>query len=164
MSALLDNAAITQRVERLEQRHRRWKIGALAFLLLVGAVLLTGQTRGSEPRTIEVERILLRDPAGKPRAVLEVVPDGSCRLALLDQNGTAHVALGVVADGSHAGLVLADRNGQACAFFETLPDSSTSLEFLDRNDQTRLTLGVSPTGEPILGFADPQGQVVGKRP
>lgn len=60
---------IVERLQNLERDNRRLKVIALTALLLPGALLLVGGTRGS--RTITANKFVLQDSRGQTRAVLQ---------------------------------------------------------------------------------------------
>lgn len=107
-----------QRLDRLERENRRSKRAAAALAIGIAAVVLMGQARPAT-KVVEAEQFVLLDPAGKPRGMLSVSPDGSAGLALVDKDGKPRAELGVEADG-RPGLVLKDPDGNQRAVLDTL--------------------------------------------
>lgn len=64
------------RVERLERENRYWRMGAMAALFGLLALLLMGQARPSF-RTLESERVVVKDKAGRVRVALGAIDGGS---------------------------------------------------------------------------------------
>ena len=83
-------AAVMNRLERLEKQSRRMKQIGVLVLVLIGAVLLMGQT--SSNRTVEANRFVLRDESGRIRATLSMRYDGP-DLELLQSSGRTIVDL-----------------------------------------------------------------------
>ena len=82
-----DDLAIEARLERLERQQRRWRgVAGVACLGLV-AVALMGQKPAG--RTVEAERFILRDAAGRTRAELSLNRDGAPALTCSDRDGFA---------------------------------------------------------------------------
>ncbi len=87
-----------RRVDRLERENRRWRACAIVGGLLIGAMMLMGQTAPrAAARVVEAERFVLRGPGGTVRAALEVLngtaPEGPVRLALFHPGGRIHLEL-----------------------------------------------------------------------
>jgi len=98
---------VLERLDRLERQNRRLKRAGLLVLTAVGALLLMGQAT-PKSRTIEAEKFVLKDPAGKTRAVLSMIFDGP-HLALNDLDGNPRVDL-AVRDGAPT-LTMLDAKG-----------------------------------------------------
>src|SRR5262245_26117536 len=107
LDALLARVALLERRnEELARRGRRLT-GAFAALFLPGAAVLLVAAQPPRARSIEAERIVLRDANGRERAVLSVEADKDrVSLALRDVAGKARVRLVAAAD--EAGMSLAD--------------------------------------------------------
>jgi hypothetical protein len=189
--------SVTVRLDRLERENRRWRRLALASWLVIAAVGLLGQSAPpstrppSASRVIEGERFVLRDaggrvgatlawepsdtprlalhdPAGKPRAVLNVAVGGSPGLTLLDADGqTTRAALVVGPDGA-PGLALFDPAGKprlAAALFH--PSSTTraarqreptpAMVVYDATGAVRVTVGLRASEAAGLELADARG-------
>ena len=93
--------AVMNRLEKLEKQNRRFKqIGTLALILL-GSVLLMGQT--SPRRTIEANRFVLKDANGKSRAEWTASPSVA---ALIFDNDAGYASLVLQVDNDNPSLVL----------------------------------------------------------
>lgn len=108
---------ITLRLTRLERANRCSRVGAVAALLGIAAVLLMGQAAPSS-RTVEAEKIFVKDSTGKIRATLGVGSDDSAGLTLVARDGKPRVMiLAETSPGSPAKgaalLVLFDTDGKA---------------------------------------------------
>jgi len=109
----MDN--MVQRLDRLErENHRLKRIGALV-LVGIAAVVLMGQARPSKvAKVIEAEKFILRDEAGKVRAMLDASTSPRTSFTLLDVNGVARAGLWLGPDGSPA-LILSGKEGEGRA-------------------------------------------------
>jgi hypothetical protein len=102
---------ILQRLERLEQRLRRWQwLGGVA-LGLVGLTVLLGVSRARGPDLVQATAVYVVDHTGRTRAAL------------------------VLGDGGAPALGLRDAQGQLRAVLSLLPDGSPRLVFTDARDQ-----------------------------
>jgi len=81
---------LTQRIERLEQASRKWKLAALVLLLGWLVLLLAGfdfaQPNLVKARSIEAQSFILRDADGQIRARMAIGDDGP-RLSFFDEHG-----------------------------------------------------------------------------
>lgn len=189
--------AVTRRLDRLERENRRWRRLALASCLAVASIGLLGQSVApparsvGSSRVIEGERFMLRDaggrvgatlgweadtprlvlhdPAGRPRVTLSVGAGGAPGLTLLDTDGqTARAALVVGPDGA-PGLALFDPAGKprlATALFH--PSGATAraagrrepapaMVVYDATGVVRVTVGLRATDAAGLELADARG-------
>lgn len=153
-----DLGAITERLERLERQNRRLRLAGVV-LLLVGAALATaGVAHPAPPPVLEAQRFLVRDPAGRPRAVLGVVGDASA-LNLYDRAGTGRASLTVDADGGSR-LGFFDREGRSRVALDLAGDGTAMVGFYDRNGRAHAQLRVAPDGTIGLGFFDREGRPI----
>lgn len=81
-----NTAALARRLDRLERETSLWRL--IALLLL--AVGIMGQTGAA--RVMDVEKLVLRDPGGRERAVLHVTPAGPS-LQFFNEQGRQRVSL-----------------------------------------------------------------------
>jgi hypothetical protein len=93
------------RLDRLERANSLLKRLVLVLLVLFGVLLLLGQTRVT--RTVEAEKLILKDSTGRIRARLEMEASDRPTLALLDERGYPVVSLGA---GENPFLNLCSRN------------------------------------------------------
>lgn len=86
----MHESELLQRVERLEQGVRRWKLAALVLLLGCLVLLLAGfdyaQPNLVKARSVEAQNFVLRDADGQIRARMAVGEDGP-RLSFFDEHG-----------------------------------------------------------------------------
>jgi len=92
-----DVQSVLERLGKLERQNRRLKRAGSLALTAVAALLLMGQAT-PESRTIEAERFIVIDSAGKTRAVLSMILDGP-HLVMYDEKGEMRVNLRVGPDG-----------------------------------------------------------------
>jgi hypothetical protein len=85
-------ASIMARLTRVERENRRLRQIALSLFLVVGIVLLMGQTRPN--RTIEAEQFILKDSNGRMRARLGMQTPDMPTLVFTDPKGLQLVSLG----------------------------------------------------------------------
>jgi hypothetical protein len=76
---------MARRIEAVERENRRLRRITLSFVVLTAAVLLMGQARPN--RTIEAEKLILKDSSGAVRARLGMDSMDRPSLALLDAKG-----------------------------------------------------------------------------
>src|SRR5262249_40530747 len=171
--------ALAQRIEslerqnqELERRNRRSKRSAAIVIGIVVAIVLMGQT--ARTTTIEAQKFVLKDKAGKIRAVLGegadgemglIVHDGKQRpramiaiddndwpiVRLIDDAGKERVVLdstsGVRVDGNGPRVLLGVQNG-----------NEPTLQLINKDGWTRAALTLTSTNTaPILKFLDPRG-------
>ena len=90
-------------------------------------------------RTVEAEKVLLRD-----------------------RQGTVRAWLGLLADGS-PGLMLVDREGQGGIALSTAADGAAALGFYDPAGRARVRLAVEADGARLILY-DPDGRVMARLP
>jgi hypothetical protein len=139
MSTLTDEMAVlSARVARLERQNRWLKQGGLAALVVVGTALLLGSQEGTKGKTLEVERLIVRDSFGRQRAALHMTKnadDPAVALVLYDENERPRAGLGVNKDGP--GLYFTDANGKHRAVIAKNNDG-IGLDLLDEEGRPRM--------------------------
>ncbi len=132
---------LVQRLDRLERETRLLKRTGVAALAAIAAVMLMGQALPSKvAKLVEAEKFLVRDAAGKPRATLGLLPDGSPSLNLIDKDGNIRMAVGMTPQDTPS-LNLYDKTLTNRAVLATLPDGSPALVLFDKAGETRALLG-----------------------
>jgi hypothetical protein len=156
-------AAVERRAARIARA-----AGVLA-VLLASATVLAGVAVSRERRlpattdSLEGRQIVLRDAAGKTRAVLGIRPDGSVGLVMNDDHAIPRAMLGLGSDGEPA-LGLSDRGGRLRAAIAVAADGSASVGFLDRAQTVRTTLGTGENGAPALSMRAEDGALLERMP
>src|SRR5262245_13646159 len=158
MTEKTDLDALLMRVGLLERRNeelaRRGRLltGAVAACFLAGAAVLLVAAQPPRARSIEAERIVLRDANGRERAVLSVEADKDrVSLALRDATGKSRVRLVAAAD--EAGVYLADGQGRLRAsVFEDR--GKTGLATYDLGGSNRMLLCTRSDGSAMHFFDD----------
>jgi hypothetical protein len=112
-----------ERVERLERAQRRWRRLAAGALIGLAGVLLMGQKPA--PRTVEAERFLLRDAAGRVRAELGMDTEQSVALRFRDADNMPRLSVGT--ENGASVVVLNEQGGKVRAGLVTLPQGSPAL-------------------------------------
>jgi hypothetical protein len=105
--------------------------GALSAWLLVGAPVVAEESPGQGTKIVSAEEFRLMDKQGRIRALLSFSADGGPYLALIDQQETHRVWIG-------------------------LTPLETGVAVRDVDGATRLVLSVDPEGEPSLVVRDRQ--------
>ncbi len=146
------------RVMRLERENRAMKRGALLALVVVGGVMLMGQTQGPKvSEEIRARKLCVVDEAGKPRAVLSVTGDGP-ELVLLDEDENARAKF--TSDKVSSSLDLCDKAGfTRISLTSDDPDEDgPRLVLLDERLRLRAFLHNGKDG-PGLSLLDERGHV-----
>ncbi len=136
-SEIREQASLSRRLENLERENRRLKVVGSATLLSVAGVLFLGAVAAS-PKSLEAERIVVRDAQGKARMVLAVGDEGPA-LTFMDQNGKLRAHLGVTKEGP-------------------------ALDLLDATEHPRAELMLADDHGPTLNFYDAKGAQVSLKP
>lgn len=88
-SIIPDLERLHERLDQLERQNRRWKLAATLMLVLGGAgILMAAQAKDKNEKISEMEKFVLRDPAGKQRAWFGVGKDGPALNFLNDDGNT----------------------------------------------------------------------------
>src|SRR4051794_24137660 len=89
---------LTNKMERLDREcaslrraHRFWKRIFLGLLSFMGILLALG---ADVVKSIDCERLTIRDQNGRPRLILEVVDAQGPRVVMLDETGKRQIELG----------------------------------------------------------------------
>jgi hypothetical protein len=97
---------------RLAARRRAVSVVLALGALTLGALGLLAQAPSTgASRIADVDRVIVRDAAGRVRIELTVLADGSPTLGLLDREGVPRVVLGLAPDGTPA-LALLGRDAR----------------------------------------------------
>jgi len=141
---------LVQRIERLERENRRFKRAGAALALGLVAVLVMGQAPG-RARTLEAEKLVLKDRSGKIRAVLgEGGEEREHGLFLYDGKRVPRAWLALDLAGS-PGLRMASEIGADRVRLE--PDGGLNLY----GTAGRIYLSVKYGTEPSLDLIDKDG-------
>ena len=148
-----NDPAIMARLERLERQHRCWRSLALVGVLAVSTLALMGQKPSG--RTVEAERFLLRDAAGRVRAELMVDAEHSVALRFKDTDGMPRLTVGT--ENGSAVVVLNEQSGKVRAGLVALPHGAPGLNLYDTTGKPRAELSLNRDGAPALTFNDRDG-------
>lgn len=138
--------AVTERLDGLErENHRlRWIAGALIVGVLgLGAMAICARDRVG--RTLEAQRLVLRDKEGRLRGSFGVDGIGLPSLKLYDHRGLEQIALGIQSEDMSS-LTLSDR-GATRVLLETSVGGSTALRLFDSSEREQATLFLNPDCE-----------------
>jgi hypothetical protein len=151
-------AALTQRLERLEQENRQWKRMASLTIAWLGAVILIGATvskKAKVPDELRTKRLVLADEAARDRTEFSVTTENRPALVLSDDAGKPRL-MRYLSQYGEPTLSLADTGGKRRIVL-TLDVYGTLLQFADEAGKLRAGLAVSAEGEPemeLLGRDD----------
>ena len=182
-----DNSNITVTVARLEKQLRVLRLAFGAMVLAVGGMALTAWTLPQE-ETITAKNFMVLDADGIPRGMFGVLadgasvgmmftdlggtarvevgvdPNGSPRVAMMDDQQRLRAEIGMTDDGS-ARLVLADPSEVARASLSVTNDGAAQLAFISSDGSTRsAVIGTLESGQAVLLLYDDAGQVVTQLP
>ena len=158
-------AALTQRLERLEQENRQWKRVASLTIALLGAVILIGATmskKGKVPEELRTKRLVLVDEAARGRAEFSVTTDNRPALVLSDEAGKPRLRLYLSQYGEPT-LSFADTAGKRRLVL-TLDLYGTLLQFADEAGKLRAALAVPAEGEPEMELLGRDDKVLWRAP
>ena len=184
---LPDNSNINVTVARLEKQLRVLRLAFGAMVLAVGGMALTAWTLPQE-QLISAEKFMVLDTDGIPRGMFGVLadgasvgmmftdlggtarlevsvdPDGSPRVAMMDDQQRLRAEIGMSDDGS-ARIVLADPSEVARASLSVNNEGAAQLAFIGDDGTTRsAVIGTLESGQAVLLLYDDAGQVVTQLP
>lgn len=148
-----------ERLDRLERSNRRLTRAVAALTVLILAGLVISATR-EHPRTLDAERITLRDKAGKVRAEFIADRNGP-RLTLFDAEGTERLGCHAADDGTttlNFATSIQEGAPSRTIKFRTALDGWSLLSFTDSAQQERLAVGLGYDGEPRLRMYTKDGR------
>ena len=151
----VDDLAVVTRLERLERQQRRWRGLAITGALGLAALALMGQKPAG--RTVEAERFVLRDAAGRARAELLIVDDKEQSVALRFKDADGMPRLTVGTENGAAVVVLNEQGGKLRAGLVALPHGAPGLNLYDSTGKPRAELSLNRDGAPALTFNDRDG-------
>lgn len=143
---------MAQELDRLAWENRQWKSIGVAGLAIIAIGLLMGQAMpGKETKIVEAEKIVLKDPEGKTRAIWGPSQEEGYSLAFYDANGRGRLVLGVDETGPNLGFMDA---GETPRIILTMTlKGYPALSLLDTNRKARAELVIGAEG-PYLGLYD----------
>jgi len=151
---------LARRIERLERAQLRWRRLAVGAVLGLVAVALMGQKPA--PRTVEAERFVLRDAAGRVRAELGVESEQSVALRFRDADTMPRLSIGT--ENGASVLVLNEQGGKVRAGLVTLSHGAPALTLYDPNGKNRAELALTREGAPALTILDRDGFLAWRTP
>jgi hypothetical protein len=150
---------LAERLERLERQNYRLRRVVIVTLVGVVAALIAG---ADGAKVVDAERIILRDKAGKMRALLETDKEGNPSLVLFEANGEAGIRLEVGGEfdslmslHSHVGesdlTLIANRFGASHITIDTKDGGSVFLSASGKGEnQSLINLGGEAMGKVVL--------------
>ena len=142
MSGQTDTEMLIRRLHILEREMRWWRIG-MPIILLTAAMLLFARQATTATAIVEAQKLILRDPQNKVRAVLGTA-DSGCRpkssigqygLHFCDSDGTYRAGMSEFGDGQSWELQLQAKRTPSAVYL-IVNDGIASLE-LNATEQTR---------------------------
>ncbi len=143
--------AVSARLDGLERENRRlhWIAGGLLLALLaMGASAIFGRDRGG--RTLEVQKLVIRDKEGRVRGSFGVDRTGLPALKIVDRRGNEQIELGVPSEDTSS-LTFYDR-GTARIMLDTSIEGTTSLRFFDQAQMVQSAVVIKPNGAAELSM------------
>lgn len=153
------NDATAERLDRLERANKRLT-AALGLLGLVALIAVAVGATGQDARSLDAERITLRDEAGRVRAELVADKQGPS-LTLFDAEAKERLRLHAADDGTTTLSLATPARGEVPSrsiAFRTALDGWSTLAFTDSAKQERLALGLGYDGEPRLRMYTKDGR------
>jgi len=144
---------LTQRLERLERAHRRWKRLGAGALAGIAVVVLMGQALPAR-RDIEAQSFVLLDPTGHAYARLGMFGGGPA-LQLFDKEGRGRAVLSVGQNGTPL-LSLLDETRKGGAVLGVGANQDAALLLRDADGKVRANLGLDGNGV-TFALSDPKG-------
>jgi len=180
----LDSPDLAAAIARLERQLRTVKLALGAVLMAIGGLSLTawmtpqGDTISAKlfmildadgiPRgmfgVLDDESIgmMYTDPSGNTRLEMSVDPDGTPRLAMMDEQGRVRSEIAMSDDGSPT-IVMTDSTESRRIAMSTTNDGTGQIilfgdNFVNKNGDTvlaqRAMFGTSTNGQPAILFSD----------
>ncbi len=159
------NTTLEARVRRLERNQRRWRAGAIALAMLMGAGVLLGLAQ-PRARVLTTTRLELVDSEGRLRGVLTTAEDGSPGLMMLDDAGATRLTLaaqaggpvGLLAHGVDGAVGLsATLEGEGRGVVSAAGVRAQRLALHDGEDRDRIQMGMLEQDEPGIVIGDEAG-------
>jgi hypothetical protein len=171
--------AIVARIGRLERENRRFKRGAIVFLVMIASVGLMAQTRQSAPASsqkpkgrvpaapapaaapagptaVEAQGFILKDSNGRIRAELSMA-GSTPSLKFRDESGSALVTLALNSEAPGGPvLLLSDPQHHASVALSVLEKAGPQLSLTGERADIQLRMGVTPDGT-ALELSDKDG-------
>jgi hypothetical protein len=170
-----DANGFAARLDALERQNRQLKAGGAALLIAVCAAVALDQVGpaaqgGPSGRSIQVEKLTIVDPAGKPRVSLGVMDnepflvfhDGQDRVRMVLSNGAEGSSIQYYDTGGKRRIALAETGaGAGLEFYDPqerrrvglLTTAQTpTLVFSDSEARTRMLIGIGDDGPDIEMF------------
>jgi predicted RNase H-like HicB family nuclease len=145
-TANLESKTIHERIARLERQNTWLRRAATVFMLLVAAFFMMGQA-SPKGRSIETDRLVLKDDSGVVRATLAVDHDG-VGLRLYDERGNPRVHVAQV-EKLGPFISFSSRTGKNLVILRGGASDLPGLHMFDTNGTERASLGLSATSGDI---------------
>ncbi len=152
------NDATAERLDRLERTNRRLVAAVSVFASFALVAIGIGATR-KDARSLDAERIILRDPSGTIRARLSADESGPS-LIFLDNDGAERLRIQTPDDGPSLMTLTTSQEARPkrAVGFRMTKDGWATLSFLDGGEQERLAFGLGYDGEPRLRMYSKDGK------
>ena len=151
-----DNSNLAFTVARLEKQLRVLRLALGAMVLAVGGMALTAWTMPQE-QIVTAEKFMVLDADGIPRGMFGLLADGaSVGMMFTDLGGTARMEVGVDPNGSPRVAVMDDQQ-RLRAEIGMSDDGSARIVLADPSEIARASLSVNNEGAAQLAFIGPDG-------
>lgn len=155
-SELIDRIVQLERQQaEVRRANRRLELLAGALVLLIGSVLVMGQT--NSVHSIEARQFVLRDDAGVVRGAMGIGDNGAVGINLNDIKGRPRISLDIASNGT-PGLDFYDATGKLRATFALGPEGTPGLGLYDPSGKLRTSLDIPAPQTPGLAFYHPNGK------
>jgi hypothetical protein len=137
--------AVSARLDGLERENRtlRWIAGGLlAGLFAVGAASILSRDRGG--RTLDVQKLVIRDKEGRVRGSFGVDNVGLPALKIFDRRGNEQIDFGVPSEDASS-LAFYDR-GTPRVLLDTSIEGTTALRLFDQEQMMQSAVVIKPDG------------------
>jgi len=155
----MNEREVVLRLESLERR-QRWLVRGLAtsLALIVAGPLLMGATKASGEKTLEAQKLVIRDSKGIARISLATDAGGAPAIELFDAGGVKLVSLRGAVEGPI--LELADGVGGTAWLAVSRTGSSLSLSKASGEAE----IATNASGAPSARLQDREGKVLWQAP
>ena len=150
---------MTVRLESLERR-QRWLVRGFAtsLALVVAGPLLMGATKAPGEKTVEAQKVVVRDAKGVARAALGMDDAGAAVLDFFDAGGVKLMSL----RGAAGAPIIELADGAGGSAWLTVSQTGASLSLSKANGE--VDMATNGSGAPSLRLQDRDGKVLWQAP
>ena len=153
---------LIQRVERLEQVNRWWKLLGISAVVMLGLAVLLGVTGGKEAQIVDelrAKQFIVVDQVGSPVAILGGIPPDLVGLGLFDKKGKIRLRLQVDSHSIASLALLHDTDEVSGISLAAGAEGMSVFTITDKKNLGRVMLGMAEDQGPIVfAFQDIHGK------